>query len=225
MCVCVWRIYGLGWHALVKYTLHSGSIGRAEPIGHRGRQQDVCTTPPHKHTVMDCMCLYRMFRQMFSHVLWRGILAVCVFARQLKATHELCHTLTPLCMCFFCALLLTAHSLCGSICAHVRLCAMNDMCDMCCLSGMPGTSGLLSIGPSPIEMAYQWRYIWKNSLPMQSLLPPPVRERKKSLSHSPRLAFILFLPPYPLLPLSISVSSWRYANRCVSISCQIITIY
>ncbi len=125
----------------------------------------------------------------------------------------------------FCALQLL-QCMCGSICAHIEPCVMNDMCDMCCLSGMPGTSGLLSIGPAPIEMAYQWRYIWKNSLPTQSLLPPPVRKREINPYHV-ALVFlsILFLPPSPLLPLSISVSSWRYANRCVSISCQIITIY
>lgn len=71
------------------------------------------------------------------------------FACQLKAIHELCHTphLTA-CAHYSCHIV----CVCGSICTHV---VMNDMCDMCCLSGMPGTSGLLNTGPAPIEMAYQ----------------------------------------------------------------------
>lgn len=37
-CVCVWQIYPGGHCTLVKCALHTGSIGRAKPIGHRGRQ-------------------------------------------------------------------------------------------------------------------------------------------------------------------------------------------
>lgn len=115
----------------------------------------------------------------------------------LKATPELC--LTPLCAC--------ARQLCvcarGSICTRV---VMDGMCDMCRRSGMPGTSGLLNTGPAPIEMAYQWRYIWKNSLPMQSLTTPCQTERKKSLSRSPSSS-PLFSSSLPLLSFrSLSLS-------------------
>lgn len=167
---------------------------------------------------------------MFSHVLWRGILAdslrlcVCVFACQLNAIPD---------FFFYLFFFLTHHTFVSVHCDHYSVCGgiwayvlMNDMCDMCCLPGIPVTS---SIGPAPIEMAYQWRYIWKNSLPMQSLLAYiiPSQTERDRYPYRVMLIFpcILFLPPSPLFPLSISVLSWRYANRCVSISCQIITIY
>lgn len=103
---------------------------------------------------------------------------------------------------------------------------------MCRRSGMLGTSVLLNTGPTPIEMAYHGRYVWKNSFARAACchLPRPplshAEKKKKSLSPrpSPSSSILPSLPPL-LLPLSISVSSWRYANRCVSISCQIITIY
>lgn len=130
---------------------------------------------------------------------------------------------------------------CCGCCVHVARAAsgaravMNDMCRMCRRSGMPGTSVLLNTGPAPIEMAYHGRYIWKNSFARAACChpappppnPPPVTRRKKkslSLRPSPSPSILPSLPLL-LLPLSISVSSWRYANRCVSISCQIITIY
>lgn len=91
---------------------------------------------------------------------------------------------------------------------------------------MPGTSHLLSIAQAAIEMVYQRRYIWKNSFPTQTLLAARVSEGERN-PYQVALVFpsVLFIPSSLLLPLSISVSSWRYANRCVSISCQIITIY
>lgn len=112
-------------------------------------------------------------------------------------TPKLC--LTPLCVCA------RQLSVCawGSICTRV---VMDGMCDMCRSSGMPGTSGLLNTGPGPIEMAYQWRYIWKNSLPMQSLTTPCQTERKKSLSCSPSSS-PLFSSSLPLLSFrSLSLS-------------------
>lgn len=41
------------------------------------------------------------------------------------------------------------------VAVHFGVCVINDMCDVCCLFGMPGTSDLLSIAQAPIEMAYQ----------------------------------------------------------------------
>lgn len=70
---------------------------------------------------------------------------MCLFsARQLKAI--------PAPQLLHCECVCVSVCVWGSICTHV---VMNDMCHMCCLSGMPGTSGLLNTGPAPIEMAYQ----------------------------------------------------------------------
>lgn len=133
-----------------------------------------------------------------SCIVRRDISFVSVFFYMLAQSHTCATPQTFVHVCTLAATLCV--SVCGSICTLV---VMNDTCDMCCLSGMPGTSGLLNTGPAPIEMAYQWRYIWKNSLPMQSPTTPCQRERKKSLSHSLRL-------PLYSLPPSLSSPSALY---------------
>lgn len=134
--------------------------------------------------------LYGVFQQMFSHVFWRGILAMCLrWKPHLNFVSHLCACVRDSCVCAR-----------GSICTCV---VMDGMCDMCHLSGMPGTSGVLNTGPAPIEMAYQWRYIWKNSLPMQSLTTPVRRRRRNPYHAAPRL-------PLYSLPPSLSSPSALY---------------
>lgn len=143
----------------------------------------------HKHTVMDCsVSVSDVSANVQSCIVKRDISKVSFFACQLKSV--LSHT-PHLCAC--------VHYTCYRECGNISACVVvSDMWDRCCLSGMPGTSGLLNTGPAPIEMAYQRRYIWKNSLPMQSPTTFCQKE-KKSLSCSPRLP-LFSLPPSPPSP-------------------------
>lgn len=185
VCVCVQEKDLCSWPVCISqiYTQHwEYWQGRADR-----RQRQTVRCMQHTSTQTHCNGLQRVCIGCFS----KCSVVYCEEGYQLGFFFFACQRVshTPhLCAC--------VHYTCYRERGNISACVVvSDMWDRCCLSGMPGTSGLLNTGPAPIEMAYQPRYIWKNSLPMQSPTTFCQKE-KKSLSYSPRLP-LFSLPPSP----------------------------